>query len=82
MGPKMTWNNIHIDHLKPISSFGVSKDEELNEEFNRRIAQAFLKEVHQHEGTKIIFLDYRLQFIKTYEFIKLTEEGYNKEFYQ
>ena len=30
----MNWNNIHMDHVKPISSFDMSKDEELRKVLN------------------------------------------------
>ena len=29
MTPEMNWDNINIDHVKPICLFDVSKDEEL-----------------------------------------------------
>ena len=31
--PDMTWDNIEIDHVKPICLFDVSKDEKLKEAF-------------------------------------------------
>ena len=34
-----------------------------------------MKEVHQKKGIKFNFLDYQLQFIKAYQFLKLNEEG-------
>ena len=34
MSPEMNWNHILFDHVKPISSFDVSKDEESREAFN------------------------------------------------
>ena len=69
----MNWNNIEIDHQKPISSFDVSKDDELKEAFNWKNTQPLLKEVHSQKGVKYNELDYRLQFIKAYEFLKLNE---------
>ena len=78
MTPDMTWNNIQIDHVKPICSFDVTKDEELTEAFNWRNTQPLLKEVHSHKGIKFNFLDYQLQFIKAYQFIKLNEERFNE----
>ena len=69
----MNWNNIEIDHQKPISSFDVSKDNELKEAFNWKNTQPLLKEVHRQKGVKYNELDYRLQFIKAYEFLKLNE---------
>ena len=73
MTDDMNWNNIEIDHLKPISSFDVSKDDELKEAFNWKNTQPLLKEVHRQKGVKYNELDYRLQFIKAYEFLKLNE---------
>ena len=79
--PDMTWDNIEIDHVKPICLFDVSKDEELREAFNWKNTQPLLKEVHQQKGSKFNFLDYQLQFIKAYQFIKLNEERFNEKFY-
>ena len=78
MTPDMTWDNIEIDHIKPICMFDVSKDEELREAFNWKNTQSLLKEVHQQKGIKLNFLDYQLQFIKAYHFIKLNEERFNE----
>ena len=75
--PEMTWDNIEIDHVKAIDLFDVSKYEEVKETFNWRKTQTLLKRDHQKKGTKFNFLDYQLQFIKAYQFIKLNEEGPN-----
>ena len=75
MTPDMTWDNIEIDHVRPISSFDISDDEQLKEAFNWRNTQPLLKEIHQKKGIKYNFLDYRLQFIKSYQFLKINEEG-------
>ena len=77
MSPEMNWSKIEIDHLKPIRLFDVSKDEELREAFNWKNTQPLSKQAHVHKGTKVNFLDYRLQFIKAYQFLKLNEEGIN-----
>ena len=82
MTSDMTWDDIEIDHVKPICLFDVSKDEELREAFNWKNTQPLLKEVHQQKGTKFNFLDYQLQFTKAYQFIKLNEEGFNQNFHQ
>ena len=74
MTPEMNWQNIEIDHVKVHSTSDVSKDEELKEAFNWKNTQPLLKHDHQLEGTKFIFLDYQLQFIKAYHFLKLNEE--------
>ena len=77
--PEMTWDNIEIDHVKAICLLDVSKDEELKEAFNWKNTQPLLKHDHQKKGTKFNFLDYQLQFIKAYQFIKLNEEGLNED---
>ena len=69
----MNWSKIEIDHVKPICLFDVSKYEELKEAFFWKNTQPLLKEVHQRKGIKFNFLDYQLQFIKTYHFIKLNK---------
>ena len=77
MTPDMTWDNIENDHVRPISSFDISDDEQLKEAFNWRNTQPLLKKIHQKKGTKYNFLDYRLQFIKSYQFLNLNEKGSN-----
>ena len=57
--------------------FDVSKDEELREAFLRKNIQPLLKQHHLQKGAKFNFLDYQLQFIKLYQFLKLNEEGIN-----
>ena len=77
--PEMNWTNIELYHIKPICMFDVSKDEKLREAFNWKITQSLLKEVHQQKGIRFNFLDYQLQFIKAYQFIKLNDqEKYNE----
>ena len=78
MTPDMTWDNIEIDHVRPISSFDISDEEQLKEAFNWKNTQPSIKEVHSHKGIKFNFLDYQLQFIKAYQFIKLNEERFNE----
>ena len=68
MTPEMNWSNIEIDHVKAISLFDVSKDEELKKAFSWKNTQPPLKHDHQKKGTEFNFVDYQLQFIKTYQF--------------
>ena len=75
--PDMTWKNIEFDQVTAICLFDVPKDEELKDVFCWRTTQRSLKHDHQLKGTKFIFLDYQLQFIKAYQFLKLSEEGLN-----
>ena len=70
----MNWSNIEIEHVKAYSLFDVSKDEELREAFSWKNTQPLLKHDHQKKATKFNFLDYQLQFIKAYHFIKLNKE--------
>ena len=74
MTPEMNWNNNEIDHVKPICMFDVSKEEELNEAFCWKNTQPLLKHDHQKEGIKFNFLDYQLQFIKAYQFLRLNDQ--------
>ena len=81
MTPEMNWSNIEIDHVKAICLFDVSKDEELRKAFIWKNTQSLLKEDHQRKGIKFNFIDYQLQFIKAYQFLKLNEEGLNEDLY-
>ena len=75
--PERNWSNIEIDHIKPICMFDVSDDEQMKQAFSWQNTQPLLKKDHQLKGIKFNFLDYQLQFIKAYQFIKLNEEGLN-----
>ena len=79
--PEMNWGNIEIDHVKPICLFDVSDDEQLKEAFSWKNTQPLLKKDHQLKGIKFNFLDYQLQFIKAYQFIKLNEEKFSENLY-
>ena len=76
--PEMYWENIEIDHVRPISMFDVTKDEELKEAFNWRNTQPLLKKDHLQKGIKYNLLDYQIQFIKADQFIQLIEERFNE----
>ena len=82
MTPEMKWSNIEIDHLKPIYLFDVSKEDELREAFRSKHTQPLLKHDQLKKGIKFNFLDYELQFIKAYPFIKLNEESFNEDFHR
>ena len=75
--PEMNWSNTEVDHIKPIRMFDVSKDDELKEAFNWKNTQPLLKPDHQQKSTKFNLLDYQLQFVKAYQFLKLNEQGLN-----
>ena len=74
MTPDMNWTNIHIDHVKPISSFNVVNEDEFLEAFNWKNTQPLLKEDNLRKGIKYNELDYQLQFTKADEFLKLNGE--------
>ena len=76
--PEMNWGNIEVDHVKAICFFDVSNDEELKEAHKWRNTQPLLKQDHLQKSIKFNFLDYRLQFIKAYPFIKPNEERFNE----
>ena len=74
----MNWSNIHVDHVKPISLFDVSNEEEMLEAFNWKNTQPLLKRDNLIKGNKFNELDYRLQFIKTYDLIILNGELFHR----
>ena len=55
MTPEMNWDNIEIDHVKPICMFDISKEDELKEAFNWRNTQPLLEQDGQKKGTKNSF---------------------------
>ena len=66
--------------MKPTCLFDVSKDEELREAFKCRNTQTLLKKDKIQMGRKYKMLDYSLQFVRVYNFIKLNEEVLIKTF--
>ena len=82
MIPEMNWSNIEIDHVKPICILNISDVEEIKLAFNWKNTQPLLKEVPSHKGVKFKLLQYQLQFIKAFQFLKLNEEAYNEEIHQ
>ena len=78
----MNSSNIEIDHVRPISSFDISDGEQMKESFNWRNTQPLLKYDHRQKGMNHNFLDYRLQFIKSYQFLKLNEQGLNEDLHR
>ena len=70
----MKWSNTEVDHAKPICMFDVSNDDKLKEAFIWKNTQPLLKKVHQQKGFKFNFLDYQLQFIKAYQFLKINAQ--------
>ena len=81
MTPDMNWENIDIDHVRPIPSFDISDNEQLKEAFNWKNTQPLLKEIHQQKGVRFNFLDYRLKIVKANQFLKLDEERSNQNTY-
>ena len=78
---EMDWRHIENDHVKPISSFDVSKDENLKEAFSWKNTRLFLEEIQKQKGIKYNFPDYQLQFTKAYQFLKLNEEGLHQNLF-
>ena len=80
MTSEMNWSNIEIDHVKTISMFDVSDDEQLKEAFSWKNTQPLLKQDHRLKGIKYNFSDYQNQCIKAYQYIKLNDqEGLNED---
>ena len=74
----MIWSNIDVDHVRPISTFDVSKDEELGGTFTWKKTQILLRQDHQQKGTKSHFPAYSLQFVEDCQIIKINEERPNE----
>ena len=56
MTPDINWKNIDIDHVKPITSFDISDDEQLKEVFNwRKKYPTFIKSFINKSVIKINF---------------------------
>ena len=59
--------------------FDISIEEELKDAFDWENTQPLFKHDHQRKGIKYNFLDYQLQFIKAYQFVKLNDDRVNED---
>ena len=75
MTPEKNWSTNDFDHVKPLCLFNVSKDD-LKEALTWKRTQPLIKKTST-QGTGFCFIDSRSQFIKTYQFIKIKEEGFD-----
>ena len=78
----MIWSKVEMDLLRPISSLDVYNIEELEEAFCWKSNQSSVKQDNQQKGTKFNFVDYRLQFIQAYQFIRLNEARLNEDIHR
>ena len=77
--PEFNWKVIEVDHVRPIRSFDIPNNEELLEAFNWKNTEPLLKEIISTRELNPTLKDSKLQFIQAYQFIKLIEEGFNKD---
>ena len=75
MTPEMDFSNIHIDHVKPISSFDISNEDELLEAFNWINTQPLLKKDNLKKNKIFNPEEYENQFRKALEFKILNTYG-------
>ena len=73
--PEMNWSIFETDHAQPNSSLDKSNTAELKKVLSWKSTLSLSKHVYQQNGTNSIFLDYQLQFIKSYQFLRLNDEG-------
>ena len=66
--PGMTWENTHIDHVKPLSCFNLSDEGELYEAFNWINTQPLFKVDNLKKGNKYNENEYYYQFYKAHCF--------------
>ena len=71
-----------IDQVKTISSFDISNDLELKQAFTWKNTRTLTEEFQFQRRTKNKFLDYQLQFVKAYQFIRLKKERFNEDLHR
>ena len=80
--PETIWLKVEIDHVRPISSLDVYNIEELKEIFCWKNNQPSVNQDNHQRGIKFNFVDYRLQFIQAYHFIRLNEATVNEDIHR
>ena len=74
---EMNWLKIKIDHVKPICFCDTYKHGEKRKAFNWKNTQNLyylLKQFYHQKDRKFNLLEYRLQFIRAYQFLKLNAD--------
>ena len=77
----MNWSFIPIDHVRPTSSFDVSKEPDIKKAFKWKNIQLQLKKNNLQKVKESTLLDHTMQFVETYQFPRLNEEELNQDFY-
>ena len=78
----MNWLNNEVDHVRPVSLFDVSKEQNLNGAFCWKNTHTHLKQNHQQKELNKLFLGYQKQFTRAYQFIKLMGKGHYEDFHR
>lgn len=65
----MTFNNVELDHVRTLTSFDLTNEEQLREASTWKNIQPLFKRDNLTKGAKFNEMDYQLQFIKAHEFL-------------
>ena len=68
MTPDLTWNNIDLDHFRPLSSFNPSDPQELKEAAHFSNIQPLLKHDNRKKGPRFQDHDLMVQNQNLYEY--------------
>ena len=68
MTSEMTWNNIDLDHVRPLSSYDLTDPEQLKEASHFSNIQPLLKEDNRSKGSKYHEHDLAVQKEKVYDY--------------
>ena len=69
MLPNLTWENIHLDHARPLSSFDLSKSDQLKEASHYSNIQPLLKKDNLIKGDKYNEHDLIVHRERVYEYL-------------
>ena len=68
MTPKMSWENINLDHIQPLSSFELTDPNQLKEAAHYTNIQPLLKSDNRSKGSRFHEHDLVVQNEKLYEY--------------
>ena len=68
MTPEMTWKNIDLDHIRPLSSYDLTDPFQLKEAAHFSIIQPLLKRDNRSKGSRYHERDLMVQNEKLYEY--------------
>ena len=71
----ISWNNIEIKHVKPVSEINLTNDEDITEPFSWKKTKPLVKHDIYTASSNIKIRNCALHFIEAYQFLQFPKGG-------